>query len=94
MAMLRLQTSTPAQERNVLAACVATVEGLRPSEGADLQSCDLRFEFDLRHGPLYRGTAATNVMKRKTTRAGKATTPASGAVGRRRPTSSAGFASS
>jgi hypothetical protein len=64
-AMLSVKTSTPAQERNVLAACVGTVDGLRPAEGADLQACDLRFEFDLRHGPQYRGTAATNVMKRK-----------------------------
>ena len=92
MAMLRLQTSTPAQERNVLAACVATVEGLRPSEGADLQACDLRFEFDLRHGPLYRGTAATNVMKRKNDqgrkghhpRIGRGRTPATDIVRRLR----------
>ncbi len=60
-AMLRLQTSTPAQERNVLAACMATVNGLRPSEGADLRACDLRLELDLRHGPPSRGTAATTV---------------------------------
>ena len=94
LAMLRLQTSTPAQERNVLAACMATVNGLRPSEGADLQACDLRLDFDLRHGPQYRGTAATNVMKRKTIKAARATTPAPGADARRRRTSSAASAPS
>ena len=58
-AMLYARSSTPAEERNILAACAATVNGLRPAEGADLQACDLRFEFDLRHGPQYRGTAVS-----------------------------------
>ena len=64
-AMLLLKTSSPANERNILAACLATVCGVRPSEGAALQTCDLVFEFDLRHGQAFKGTAAINIMKRK-----------------------------
>ena len=91
-AMLYARSSTPAEERNILAACAATVNGLRPAEGADLQACDLRFEFDLRHGPQYRGTAAINVMKRKQDqdrkghhpRTGRGSRPATDVVGRLR----------
>jgi hypothetical protein len=65
MAMLLAPTSSPAEERNVLAACTGTISGLRPCEGAAMQACDLMVGFDLRHGPAYRLAAATNVMKRK-----------------------------
>ena len=64
-AILLATTSTPAEERNALAAGLATVNGLRPAEGADLQACDIRVNFDLRHGQQYAGSAATDVMKRK-----------------------------
>ena len=65
VAMLLAPTSSPAEERNVLAACTATISGLRPCEGAAMQACDLMVGFDTRHGPAYRLAAATNVMKRK-----------------------------
>jgi len=65
MAMLLAPTSSPAEERNVLAACTSTISGLRPCEGAAMQACDLMMGFDLRHGPEYQLAAATNVMKRK-----------------------------
>jgi hypothetical protein len=65
MAILLTPTSSPAEERNVLAACTGTISGLRPCEGAAMQACDLMMGFDLRHGPEYRLAAATNVMKRK-----------------------------
>ena len=64
-AMLLTPTSSPAEERNVLAACVGTVCGLRPAEGAAMQACDVMFGFDTRHGLAYRDAAATNVMQRK-----------------------------
>lgn len=63
--ILLARTTTPAEERNALAAALATVCGLRPSEGARLQVCDLRLNFDLRHGRQYTGTAAVNIMSRK-----------------------------
>ena len=63
--ILLARTTTPAEERNALAAALATVCGLRPSEGACLQACDLRLNFDLRHGRQYTGTAAVNIMSRK-----------------------------
>ncbi len=52
----------------------------------------MAFEFDLRHGPQYRGTAATNVMKRKNDqgrkghhpRTGRGRTPATDIVRRLR----------
>ena len=65
MAMLLAPTKSPAEERNVLAACTGTVSGLRPAEGAAMQACDLMVGFDARHGPAYRLAAATNVMQRK-----------------------------
>ena len=65
MAMLLAPTTSPAEERNVLAACTGTVSGLRPAEGAAMQACDLMVGFDVRHGPAYRLAAATNVMQRK-----------------------------
>ena len=64
-AVLHVRSATPAEERNALAAALATVCGLRPAEGAGLQACDILFDFDLRHGRLYAGTAAVNVMARK-----------------------------
>ena len=91
-AMLTTPTTSLSAERNVLAACTATVEGLRPAEGAALQACDIRFDFDLRHGSKFQGTAATNVMARKNDqdrkghhpRIGRGSTPASDIVSRLR----------
>jgi len=91
-AMMSKPTSSLTNERNVLAACTATVEGLRPSEGSALQTCDIRFDFDLRHGPQYRGTAAINVMARKNDqdrkghhpRIGRSSRPETDIVGRLR----------
>ena len=63
-----LQTApgrSPAEQRDCLAAVIATIAGLRPSEGARLQVCDLMVGFDARHGAAYHGSAALNIMCRK-----------------------------
>jgi hypothetical protein len=52
-------------QRNCLAAAVATVACLRPSEGARLQVCDFLVGFDTRFSPAYAATAALNIMSRK-----------------------------
>jgi hypothetical protein len=55
-----------ARRSDCLAAALATICCLRPSEGARLQSCDVFFDFDIASGRRgYRGTAAINVMSRK-----------------------------
>ena len=41
---------SPAQQRDCLAAVIATLAGLRPAEGARLQACDFQENFDSRHG--------------------------------------------
>ena len=65
-AMLHYTTDSWVQLRNCLAASLATVCCLRPSEGAALQSCDVFFDFDARSGQAkYLGTAAINVKTRK-----------------------------
>lgn len=57
---------TLARRRDCLAAALATICCLRPSEGARLQSCDVFFDFDVASGFRgYEGTAAINVMSRK-----------------------------
>ena len=56
---------SPAEQRDCLAAVIATIAGLRPSEGARLQVCDLMVGFDARHGAAYHGSAALNIMCRK-----------------------------
>jgi hypothetical protein len=64
--MLRYTTDSWVQLRNCLAASLATVCCLRPSEGAALQSCDVFFDFDSASGrPGYHGTAAINIKSRK-----------------------------
>ena len=64
-ALLALPGRSPAQQRDCLALVVATLTGLRPAEGARLQSCDFQENFDARHGAAYRGSAALNIMCRK-----------------------------
>ena len=86
--ILLARTTTPAEERNALAAALATVCGLRPSEGARLQACDLRLNFDLRHGRQYTGTAAVNIMSRKQDQDRKGHHPRVGAAPAPRLTSS------
>ena len=64
--LLDFEAPTLARRRDCLAAALATICCLRPSEGARLQSCDVFFDFDVASGfPGYRGTAAINVMSRK-----------------------------
>ena len=89
--ILLARTTTPAEERNALAATLATVCGLRPSEGACLQACDLRLNFDLRHGRQYTGTAAplrSTSCPASRTRTARATTHAWAAAPAPRLTSS------
>lgn len=64
--VLKFPAPTLTCKRDCLAAALATVCCLRPSEGARLQSCDVFFDFDVASGlPGFRGTAAVNVMSRK-----------------------------
>ena len=64
--VLDFDAPTLARRRDCLAAALATICCLRPSEGARLQSCDVFFDFDVASGLRgYRGTAAINVMSRK-----------------------------
>ena len=56
---------SPAEQRDCLATIIATIAGLRPSEGARLQVCDLKVGFDARRGASYHGSAALNIMCRK-----------------------------
>ena len=64
--VLDFDAHTLARRRDCLAAALATICCLRPSEGARLQSCDVFFDFDVASGFRgYRGTAAINVMSRK-----------------------------
>jgi hypothetical protein len=56
---------SPAEQLDCLATVIATITGLRPAEGARLQICDFRANFDARHCVAYRGSAALNVMCRK-----------------------------
>ena len=52
--------------RDRLAAVMATLNCLRPSEGARAQACDFVLEFDKPSGfPRWKGTAALNVRLRK-----------------------------
>lgn len=64
--MLRQKALTLAGWRDRLAAVVATLCCLRPSEGARAQVCDFRPDFDRASGfPGWKGTAALNVRLRK-----------------------------
>ena len=64
--ILAYRPSTLVGCRNCLAAALATICCLRPSEGARLQSCDIFFDFDVASGLRgYKGTAAVNVVSRK-----------------------------
>jgi len=66
VALLRSNPGTVVELRNGLAAVVATLACLRPSEGAALQVCDVWFDYDARAGGRYQeGTLALNVMFRK-----------------------------
>jgi hypothetical protein len=63
--LLRVHLSK-AEWRDALALATGTVTASRPDEGADLQSCDLWYEWDARSGyPGTEGSAALNVMRRK-----------------------------
>ena len=64
--MLRKRAVTLAGWRDRLAAVVATLCCLRPSEGARAQVCDFFPDFDKESGfPGWKGTAALNVRLRK-----------------------------
>ena len=53
-------------QRNVLATVVATICCARVSEIAELQACDVLFDFDtLRGDPFFQGTAAVLIRRRK-----------------------------
>ena len=81
--MLSLRGLSPATERNCLAAVTATVNCLRPSEGANLQTCDVLFGFDARIHTAYADTAALNIKERKTDQSRKGHHPRMGRASRR-----------
>ena len=71
-AMLAADPHDVHQWRDLLAASVATICCLRPSEGAALQVCDLWLEWDRRSGVAgFEGTAALNISSRKNDQARK-----------------------
>ena len=81
--MLLAHCPSVAIERNCLASATATITCLRPSEGANLQSCDVFYGFDSRHGPEYRGSAALNIKERKQDQGRKGHHPRIGPSSRR-----------
>ena len=61
-----LSTASYVMQRNVLAAVLGVLCCARVSEMAELQACDVLFDFDtLRGSPGYEGTAAIRIRKRK-----------------------------
>jgi hypothetical protein len=66
LALPGLATAPFVVQRNILGTALTVVCGARVSEMAELQSCDVLFNFDVLRGtPGFEGTAAIKIRKRK-----------------------------